>query len=52
LIFRINPLSVESESILLGYHTLSNEWQDGILTTMLRKANRVGFSFKINFSSF
>ncbi len=46
MIFRINPLAVESESILLGYYTLSNEWQDGILTTMLRKANRVGFSFK------
>lgn len=40
--FRVNPLSIESESLLLGYYTLANEWQDGILTTMLRKANRVG----------
>ncbi len=40
-LYRINPLAIESESIFLGYHTLSNEWQDGILTTMLRKANRV-----------
>lgn len=38
---RINPLSIESENLLLGYYTLANEWQDGILTNMLRKANRV-----------
>lgn len=41
-LFRINPLAIESESVLLGYYTLANEWQDGVLTTMLRKANRVG----------
>jgi hypothetical protein len=41
MIFRVNPLAVESESILLGYYTLSNEWQDGILTSILRRANRV-----------
>ncbi|CAF0936921.1 unnamed protein product [Rotaria sordida] len=39
-LYRINPLSIESENVLLGYHTLANDWQDGILTTMLRKANR------------
>ncbi|CAF1032650.1 unnamed protein product [Adineta ricciae] len=39
-LYRINPLAIESESILLGYYSLANEWQDGILTTMLRKANR------------
>ncbi|CAF3476774.1 unnamed protein product [Rotaria socialis] len=39
-LYRINPLAVESENVLLGYHTLANDWQDGILTSMLRKANR------------
>ncbi|UJR24993.1 hypothetical protein I4U23_006354 [Adineta vaga] len=39
-LYRINPLAIESESILLGYQSLANEWQDGILTTLLRKANR------------
>ncbi|CAF1326895.1 unnamed protein product [Adineta steineri] len=39
-LYRINPLAIESESVLLGYYTIANEWQDGILTTMLRKANR------------
>jgi len=38
-------LAIESESVLLGYYTLANEWQDGVLTTMLRKANRVGGRF-------
>jgi hypothetical protein len=32
---------MESENILLGYQTLANDWQDGVLTAMLRKANRV-----------
>jgi hypothetical protein len=41
VICRINPLAIESESIFLGYHTLANDWQDGVLTAMLRKANRV-----------
>ncbi len=41
MIGRINPLAIESETLLLGSYTLANEWQDGILTTMLRKANRV-----------
>jgi hypothetical protein len=41
VIGRINPLAIESETLLLGSYTLANEWQDGILTTMLRKANRV-----------
>ncbi|CAF3850522.1 unnamed protein product [Rotaria sp. Silwood1] len=39
-VYRINPLAIESENVLLGYHTLANDWQDGVLTTMLRKANR------------
>lgn len=40
-LFRINPLVMESESTLLGYSTLANDWQDGVLTSILRKANRV-----------
>ena len=34
-------MAIESESLFLGYHALTNEWQDGLLTTMIRKANRV-----------
>jgi hypothetical protein len=45
MLFRINPLAIESENILLGYHTSTNEWQDGVLITMLRKANRVDLFF-------
>ena len=32
---------MESENLFLGYNSLANEWLDGILTSMLRKANRV-----------
>ncbi|CAF3339602.1 unnamed protein product [Rotaria sp. Silwood2] len=35
-----NPLAIESENILFGYHTLAKGWKDRILTTILRKANR------------
>jgi len=48
MLFRINPLAIESENILLGYHTSTNEWQDGVLITMLRKANRVDSFFFVN----
>ncbi|CAF3216355.1 unnamed protein product [Rotaria sp. Silwood2] len=37
---KFNPLAIESENILFGYHTLAKGWKDRILTTMLRKANR------------
>lgn len=45
-LYRINPLAIKSENTLLGHYTLANEWQDGILTTMLRKANRVRINFQ------
>ncbi|CAF4056715.1 unnamed protein product [Rotaria sp. Silwood2] len=37
---KFNPLAIESENILFGYHTLAKGWKDRILTTILRKANR------------
>ena len=41
---------MESENILLGYQSLANEWQDGVLTAMLRKANRVSWELGLEIS--